>query len=341
MEGRLDAVLAFTQEVRRLASHVAQRQENYAAVAKSLERLRHQSAAEGRGMPVDAGPGFPSAARAPPSSALMHAAYHSRQQDVTPIRTVSGCSALPPASDPASRSKHGRERNAHAHDLTDAVDRAESEQEIQLAKMLEEARMLRMTRSPVKTGAASARPGARAGASDHAAGKADKMPSDPGVLNCSKQDTRLHTRALLSKDSREGATLKVTDEENQGHDLLGAGANDALERILQQAREIAPLNEMGEVISGATLHQERGSKKHSTKQQISKVARVGTQAATVATSAGRIPLQAETLSSVAGPSRSAHASRMGSKEEKRDRRSSSREPAGMVNAHFVCKRYLA
>ena len=318
-EARVEALVAFTEEVRRLGSHVAQRQEQYAAAADSLERLRHR-----RGVPSESEAALPPAARAPPSSALMHAAYQVRPPQALPNWDMRGSSVPPLAGAPASRGKHGGEEKAAAEPRAEAAEEsdAESEQDRQLAKILEEARLLRTTRSPAKMDTASARPEARAGAADPATGMAAKAKTVASAPYCSQQAKSHQAPAVHLAGSRVGSSVNATVEKDLGLEVLGASQNDALERILQQAREIAPLNDMGESISGyAKVQPARGSVAHSAQHPNPKVAR-GTPAKTA------IPSPAG-----AGPSsRLGRTPRAAPKEEKRDCRSLSREPAGTPSA---------
>ena len=90
---RLQALADFTDEVRRIGAHVAERQEAYAAIADSLGSLQRRGSAAG----PESEAAFPPEARAPPSSVLAQAAYQTSPPEPArgPERNTPGRVGLP------------------------------------------------------------------------------------------------------------------------------------------------------------------------------------------------------------------------------------------------------
>ena len=263
---RVDAIVQWTEGVWRLSDQAAQQHQNYATVADALHRFR---AACGGGTRVPAaGAGekeasFPPAARAPPSATLLHTAY----QAPSLTGGTGGGGARKHASQHSgacsvaggpSAALTSAEFNQMNSETTVAVDTA-SKQDERLAKVLGEARVLRKGARGVAHAARPAplrgatRPNARA-SSSHGAISAVARNSEPvakaqGVPLASRTAARVgasDARAVKSVSDAELPELETDDND------------DVLDRILQQARDIAPLNE-----SPATPA--RGPKVHSSK----------------------------------------------------------------------------
>ena len=229
---RVEAITSWTDEVRRIGAHIAQKKKVYGAVVVSLERLRlcakggmqecsseqaktsaddYREEKEADILPV---------ARVPPSASLIHAVYHVTSSDRS-------------SSSAAHRSASARIHAAHTRGKPSKVS-AEAEgpetnsdvtaipqQKEQLVRVLEEARLLRATLPANRL--RSLKPEAPAS-------RTPLEPRDRGVGVMAKSFQVPDANGVLNAGEREA----------------DAGSIDALDRILQQAREIAPLNNLTE-----------------------------------------------------------------------------------------------
>ena len=230
--GRVEAILNWTDEVRKIGAQVAQQQRTYAAVADALERLRPAREASADTAPEAA---FPPAARVPPSAVLCAAAYqtpdhssaNSASHPTPPARSLPGTKTGPTAAGPDKRGA--------ALGAVSAV----AEQDEQLARVLEEARLLRGTQA---AGRGCAKPKAPGAAVPRDAGKTRLVAGGQGMPQPATTRPPMSAATAARRISGTGGVPAARPEESLN--VLGAGESDALDRILLQAREIAPLNEM-------------------------------------------------------------------------------------------------
>ncbi len=249
-EKRVAAVAEWTEQVRRIGVHAAQQQETYHAVADALESLRrmHEPSADsgGRTSAPEKEAAFPPAARAPPSSVLAHAAYQPQVSASTRDRGARAPSIV--AEEPeASSEREPDARSAHVE------------------RMLEEARLLRTTqvtgrlrgakyealgsRAPRNPGAVAAGCGKKSQARAQA-------PNAPLAASAGRQPVTAAS-GLQSGSTSDGTN--VAEGPGKTVDVLVPGESDALERILRQAREIAPLNNVQEATADA-MHERRAQR---------------------------------------------------------------------------------
>jgi len=242
-EKRAAAVAEWTEQVRRIGVQAAQQQDTYRAVADALESLRgvHEPSANsgGRSSAPEKEAAFPPAARAPPSAVLAHAAYQPQVPASTRdrVRRAPGTVADEHQASPSEREPDAR--SAHVE------------------RMLEEARLLRTTQTT----------GGLRGTKHEALGS--RAPRDPGAVaaGCSKKsqaraqainaqiESSAGRQPVAAASGQQGGSTSdgtnVAERPDETVDVLVPEANDALERILQQAREIAPLNNVQEASADA------------------------------------------------------------------------------------------
>ena len=232
--GRVEAIANWTDEVRKIGAQVAQQQRTYAAVADALERLRPAREASADTAPEAA---FPPAARVPPSAVLCAAAYqtpdrssaNSASHPTPPARSLPGTKTGPTAAD-------GPDERGAALEAVSAV----AEQDEQLARVLEEARLLRGTQAAGR--GCATKPKAPAAAVPRDARKNRLVAGGQGMPQPATTRPPMSAASAARRISGTGGVPTARPEESLN--VLGAGESDALDRILLQAREIAPLNEM-------------------------------------------------------------------------------------------------
>jgi len=233
-ELRFAAVVAWTEEVRRIGAACAQQQETYHAVADTLESLRRthepsvdMGAAAARTGVQEKEAAFPPAARATPSSVLAHAAYE----------------AHIPAS---TRSKGSRVPSTVAEE-TKVPSEQEDARSAHVERMLEEARLLRTTQTTGRLRDTRPEP------------LSSRVPLDPGAVKKSHarapaphaQHAAARPPVTVAPGQKHGSAYEASNTVDETLDVLVAGESDALVRILRQAREIAALNDVQEATTDA------------------------------------------------------------------------------------------
>ena len=266
---RFAAVVAWTEEVRRIGAAWAQQQETYHAVADALESLRrtHEPSvdmgAAGERMGVkEKEAAFPPAARATPSSVLSHAVYEAHISAST-------------------RSKGCRAPSTVAEETTAPAEQEPDARSAHVERMLQEARLLRATQNTGRLRATRPEP------------LSSRVPLDPGAVKKSHarapaphaQHAASRPPVTVAPGPKHGSAYEASNAVDETLDVPMAGESDALERILRQAREIAALNQVHEATAD-TVHAGRAQRQGLRGKGASGGQTVGVRSARAAPTAG-------------------------------------------------------